>query len=175
MKQSGIPAGAPRGISEAQAIAQYTDHLKRTAALSQQAYNAFARLILDIQAKGFKMDPSKAANVLVAEDGFHLVDINPTTTYSHGISDILLPLLDNGFVLNTIKVANLTEEQKHSSAKLLLKFSRQHKTPVFRLLLTAGLKRNIHFLGIHLPPPLSQPNPPQLVALPQLPQRPQAP
>ena len=114
MKQSGIPAGAPRGISEAQAIAQYTDHLKRTAALSQQAYNAFARLILDIQAKGFKMDPSKAANVLVAEDGFHLVDINPTTTYSHGISDILLPLLDNGF--SSIRSSyRLTEGKKHSA------------------------------------------------------------
>lgn len=81
----------------------YSDSIERTAEMPQSAYDQFAQTLLNLEKKGLQFDPSKANNVLVDKPGgnFNLVDIaprNPNSTYHHSLSDMVVTLMDNGFI-----------------------------------------------------------------------------
>ncbi len=109
--QEGIPAGGPlgkdaraMGVEAARKI--YGDSIERAAAMPQSAYDQFAAELLNLDKKGLQFDPSKANNVLVDAPGkrFNLVDISTRdaqSTYHHSLSDMVVTLMDNGFI-NTL-------------------------------------------------------------------------
>ncbi|MCC7527165.1 MAG: hypothetical protein IT342_01510 [Candidatus Melainabacteria bacterium] len=106
--QEGVPAGGPlgrdaRAMGETAARKIYGDSIERTADMPQSAYDQFAQRLLNLDKKGLQFDPSKANNVLVDKPGgnFNLVDItprNPNSTYRHSLSDMVVTLMDNGFI-----------------------------------------------------------------------------
>ena len=106
--QEGKPAGGPlyrdaRAMGETAARDIYGASVERAAQMPQSAYDEFATMLLNLQKQGLQFDPSKANNVLIDKAGkrFNLVDIssrNPNSTYNHSLSDMVVTLMDNGFI-----------------------------------------------------------------------------
>ncbi|MBA3994089.1 MAG: hypothetical protein C0469_11230 [Cyanobacteria bacterium DS2.3.42] len=106
--QEGVPAGGPlrseaRVMGEAAARKVYGDSVNRAAEMPQSAYDDFAAMLLNLEKRGLMFDPSKANNVLVDTPGkgFNLVDItkrDPQSTYRHSLADMVVTLMDNGFI-----------------------------------------------------------------------------
>lgn len=106
--QEGVPAGGPlrseaRLMGETAARNVYGDSVARAAEMPQSAYDDFAATLLNLEKKGLMFDPSKANNVLVDKHGksFNLVDItkrDTQTTYRHSLADMVVTLMDNGFI-----------------------------------------------------------------------------
>ncbi len=106
--QEGVPAGGPlrseaRVMGDTAARKVYGDSVERAAEMPQSAYDAFATMLLNLEKKGLQFDPSKANNVLLDKPGksFNLVDITPQNaggTYRHSLADMVVTLMDNGFI-----------------------------------------------------------------------------
>lgn len=109
--QDGTPAGGPlgrdaRAMGETAARKIYGSSIEKAADMPQSAYDEFAAMLMNLQKKGLQFDPSKANNVLIDSAGkrFNLVDIttrSPNSTYNHSLSDMVVTLMDNGFI-NTL-------------------------------------------------------------------------
>lgn len=104
-KQAGIPAGVPHGEirkNQEKGDLAYEEHLKRTSEMPQVAYDEFARMLLIINARDHKFDPSKSSNVLVDTDiqRFNMVDINesePNSNYQNNAGELAVVLMDNSY------------------------------------------------------------------------------
>jgi hypothetical protein len=139
-RQDGLPAGGPlysdakvMGPDAARRI--YEDSIKRAASMDQAAYDEFARTLAMLDGKKLNFDPSKANNVLidVPNGRFNVVDISPrspNSTYRHSASDMVITLMDNGFINGLAdRGINLVPSYQQIISKSLAA-ARRHGLPV---------------------------------------------
>jgi hypothetical protein len=101
--QSGTPAGMKFRYNrlpkeqQQQEVENFRSKLAQAANLPLEAYNKLLSQIVTINQKGYVVDPSKSGNLLVDDQGFHLVDINPRSQdgYQNNPGEIIVMLLNN--------------------------------------------------------------------------------
>lgn len=104
-KQAGIPAGVPYGEirkNQEKGDLAYEEHLKRASEMPQAAYDEFAKMLLIINERNHKFDPSKASNILVDVEAnrFNMVDINENesnSNYQNNVGELVVVLMDNSY------------------------------------------------------------------------------
>lgn len=120
-KQFGIPAGVPYGeIRRAKGEAadrMYEEHLRRTAAMPQSAYDELLRDLMIINERDCKFDPSKASNVLVdfENERFNVLDIErrrKDSEYTNSAADMVIVLMDNAYAYQYKGTVDLTLYRK---------------------------------------------------------------
>lgn len=100
--QHGTPAGMPfrynqeGGIGIEAGIATFRNQLSTAAEIPQQEYDRLCKIVLDLNSKGYSIDPSKSGNLLIdSQSGkFNFVDINKSES-KNTASDIIAMLMDN--------------------------------------------------------------------------------
>jgi len=115
--QSGSPAGPKLGTHKLPAEEQekelgvYRQKVIDAANMPQEAYNQLLNRIIQLNQKGYNIDPSKAGNLLIDPNkGFNLVDVNKSET---GKGDdagyIIIMLMGGNFLFN--KISNPETQQ----------------------------------------------------------------
>jgi len=114
--QKGRPAGAKRAMNrlppddQQKELAIYVQKLIDAANMPQEAYNKLLENIIQLNNKGYQIDPSKPGNLLIDPgEGFNLVDVNTSTNNKKDNAGfIIVMLMDNG---NFTKISSPETQQ----------------------------------------------------------------
>lgn len=104
--QHGIPAGKPYGHdhknvqAEEKAVQSFRERILDAANMTDSAYEQLMLQIIDLNKKGYVLDPSKSGNLLInsASDEFNIVDVNELkSNYRNNGGEIIIMLINNYF------------------------------------------------------------------------------
>lgn len=125
--QGGKPAGIKyrRGSFEntPEDVEEYKQQVLHAAAMPQEEYNRLLKSIVDLNNKGYQVDPSKPGNLLIDPNTgrFNLVDLNKTekgSTYRNTAGEIMTMLIaNNPFSQHLYK----DEEMKRAAMQIIKK------------------------------------------------------
>lgn len=124
--QSGNPAGKPyrsmKGDESDRSV--FLFRLKEAAEMPLEFYMKLMNEIKVINGKGYKVDPSKAGNLLIdSSRGFGLVDLNHNnSSYTNSADDIIIMLIDNfNFNMNFGEKTDTESNQARLYAQEIIK------------------------------------------------------